>query len=195
MLTGGHSSSAAHQWWPVWAPSVDENNDPHHYVKNCAGCGDTAPDAEDSVAWFAGHLKELGAPDYMVTYWNDWADHVEAPTGAVTRDAVARDLFDFGVVMGEVIKVYSELAELSKPNTAAHHIINAANERFAAQYADYLCDHISGFVDDGQDTVSLGELREIAEGWHAGSWAEHVAGRALLDEMLAARAADGQESS
>jgi hypothetical protein len=110
--------------------------------------------------------------DYMGHYEQFWAAIV-APDGVLDLDQVARELADYSVVMEEASKVYSELAGLSKPNTAAGHILAAAEERYAETYADFLCDRAYIALECGDEAASE-LLREIAEEWHQGSWDEHV---------------------
>jgi hypothetical protein len=166
---------------PVWAPPPSGQHYRGRSIGSCTGCGWTPKPKEDPSTSYAKHLAELGAPDYMVEYWSFWAGIVEGPDGAVSRDAVARELFDFKVVMGEASKVYEELTGLSKPNTAAHHVIAAAEETFAARYADYLCD-----LADGEERPDVqAALIAIANDWHEGAWDEYRAGKAQAEARVA----------
>jgi hypothetical protein len=109
------------------------------------GCHGPDPDRRSTCAWrstpesfstagYAAHLQELGAPDHIVHYWRFWAELVEMPWGGrIHRDALARELADYTTVMTEASAVYCELADLSKPNTAARHVIAGAEQRFAGR--------------------------------------------------------------
>ncbi len=123
-------------------------------------------------------------PDYMITYDRDWKDIVEKD-GVLDLDQVARELSDYGVVMEQASKVYDELSggRVSKPNTAAHHVIDFAGGKFAADYADMLCDRAQTCEEEGQaETAQI--LRELAEEWHEGSVTAYQEGR---DRAAAAR--------
>lgn len=161
------------QHQPIWNLTRDETGERCYYVAGCTGCDWNTADQEDSVASFGVHLKEAGGPDYLITYWDDWADHIEARTAGMsplTRDAVARELFDYGVVMGEASKVYEELAGFSKPNTAAVHVIDGAEEKFAAQYADFiLCDLLPRMDSDDTRQAVIDYANQI----HEGAYEEH----------------------
>lgn len=170
---------------PVWSVAqLDEGGTPHQHVIRCA-CGESfASDVEDSVALYAGHITKLGAPDYLQTYWEQWADHVEGPLGALSRDAVARELSDYSVVMGEASKVYSELANLSKPNTAAHHILAAAEERANEEHADLilhdLLDQIAG--EENRQAVI-----DYANDLSDGAYERHLQGLEMVAKLAARR--------
>lgn len=70
-------------------------------------------------------------PDYARTYDEFWKELVENPDGSLNRDQVMRELHDYRVVMHEVALAYDDATggRLSKPNTAAQHIISAVDER------------------------------------------------------------------
>lgn len=72
--------------------------------------------------------------DYAETYDDFWKEIVENPDGTLNRDQVMRELHDYRVLLEEVPKVYDEVTggRLSKPNTAACHVIDAVNERIEA---------------------------------------------------------------
>lgn len=74
------------------------------------------------------HPDTPARPDYMVTYDDFWADLVETD-GHLDLDKVARELSDYRRLMESASSVYSELADLSKPLTAAHVVIGEANRR------------------------------------------------------------------
>lgn len=131
-------------------------------------------------------MSEINEPDYMVTYRRYWADIVE-PDGVLNRDQVARELSDYTVVMEQASAVYEELAGLSKPNTAAVHILAGAEQKYAETYADFACDRASQAYAEG-DTEAGDILRELAEDWHEGAWNEYKAGRERVAALLAKRA-------
>lgn len=67
-------------------------------------------------------------PDYMVKFDDVWRNLVCDGSGELVVDKVARELFDYSTVMDGATEVYMAVANLSKPNTAPHHVI-AAHER------------------------------------------------------------------
>lgn len=67
--------------------------------------------------------------DYQQTYADFWAPLVEQPDGQLDRDKVQRELHDYHHVMVQVSRVYSEISNFSKPNTAAVHVIQAVEDR------------------------------------------------------------------
>jgi hypothetical protein len=169
------------------------------------GCHGPDPDRRSTCAWrstpesfstagYAAHLQELGAPDYIVHYWRFWAELVEMPWGGrIHRDALARELADYTTVMTEASAVYCELADLSKPNTAARHVIARAEQRFASEYADYLCDAADSQLQDGEGAVAEAMI-DVAEGWRPGCWEDYRRGRARVTDVPKAREEKRQEN-
>lgn len=183
-----------HQHWTAldsdgtWTSGEDMSREEAEEI--IASRGD--PDLVLAVRWESDWRTDAPAkdvpvdePDYMRTYREFWARIVE-PGGRLDRDQIARELADYTVVMEEASKVYSELAGLSKPNTAAGHILAAAEERYAETYADFLCDRAYIALEGGDEATSL-LLREIAEEWHQGSWDEHIKGRNQVAKAVAGR--------
>lgn len=66
-----------------------------------------------------------------------WRDIVQ-PNGQWDLAQVKRELYDYAVVLEEVSKVYDELTggKITKPNTEAFHVINAAEEYFEKLYKE-----------------------------------------------------------
>lgn len=111
-------------------------------------------------------------PDYLRDYRENWAHIVEHPDGTLNRDQVARELADYAVVMDQASQVYDELTggRLSKPNTAAHHVISHANDRAAADHAvNLLCTLYDQMTSD-EDRAAL---VEYATSQYADAWVEH----------------------
>jgi len=100
--------------------------------------------------------------DYMDSFNEFWRDLVTDEHGNLDEDKVARELFDYGVVMEEASTVFEELAGFSKPNTAAHHVITAANQRFGEIYAEQLLDELEPYDPEG---LTRDQLVAIAESW------------------------------
>lgn len=71
--------------------------------------------------------------DYEQTFDEFWRDLVCHPDGTLNRDAVMRELHDYATALDEVPKVYMHVTggRLSKPNTKAAHVIDAADEHYA----------------------------------------------------------------
>ncbi|TDB81924.1 hypothetical protein E1091_18870 [Micromonospora fluostatini] len=171
---------------PVWGDPLPGEEFRDRSVRSCTGCS-WQPQAElCSIHTFGEHLVPLGAPDYMTHYWQTWATHVEAPTGQLDRDAVARELSDFSVVMEGASTVYSELADLSKPNTAPGWILAGAERKYREIHANLiLCDLLSEFDDE----PSRQRVIDYAETLHEGAWAEHQQGLEILRRVEQEQAA------
>lgn len=172
----GHSLRATY--------TQDEHGDRHLAGAHCGGC-DAHPGPDDSPqGWFAGHLEQVGAADYAIQFEQFWRNLITDNRGNLNEDKIARELSDYSDIMDEVSKVYSELAGLSKPNTAAHHILAGADTKYAANYASDLADLIPE-----EGGLTRDELIEIVEDWSAGAWAEHQRSQAYLSELRAKNAA------
>jgi hypothetical protein len=129
-------------------------------------------------------------PDYLRDYRQFWAPLVENPDGTINRDKVARELADYQLVMVEASKVYDELTggRLSKPNTAAHHVINFANERAAADHAADLLDNLLDRMTTEYDAAAI---VEYATRLHPDAMVEHERAQQNWARLAAQRAADG----
>lgn len=123
----------------------------------------------------------------MATFNEFWRELVTDGAGQLDLDKVARELHDYHVVMGEVGKAYDELTggRISKPNTAAHHVVEAANDVAADFYARELCDRADTL--DWDVNVSLA-LREVAEEWRPGVWEEWQKAKAARAQLAEQRA-------
>jgi hypothetical protein len=77
-------------------------------------------------------------PDYAETYADFWREIVENPDGTLNRDQIMRELHDYRVVMHEVALAYDDVTNgrLSKPNTAARHVVAAVDERIDTAVRD-----------------------------------------------------------
>lgn len=74
--------------------------------------------------------------DYEKTYDERWRALVENADGSLNVDQIKRELHDFSRVMDQASKVYSHIADLSKANTAAVHIISAHDEAVSNAWDD-----------------------------------------------------------
>lgn len=141
-------------------------------VIGCTGCGwRSDPEISYSSAGFGGHLEKHGAPDFIVGYWRFWADIVEVPFLSLNREQVAKELFDYEEIMKNASSVFSELADLSKPNTAAHHVINGARAKFRLEHAQDACEQAWELWCDGECQAALALIR-MAQSWNPGAWRE-----------------------
>lgn len=140
-------------------------------VIGCVGCDWVSTDESYSSVGFAAHLRQLGAEDYMVHYWEDWADIVEVPWGQLDRHAVARELSDYTMVMGCASTVFSEISGFSKPHTAPQYVLAENERRMAGNYAANLCEEAYAQLADGNLRTALA-MRALAEQWHPGAWEE-----------------------
>ena len=164
---------------PIWdSPLPGEHAD--RSVRGCNACDWAKQPKEYSVWAFAEHTKTVGAPDYMVTYWKSWAHLVETPGGDLDRDAVARELSDYVTVMDGASQVYSELAGLSKPNTAPGWIISGAEKKFRESHADLILhDLLPHFADEEARTFVI----DFAESLHEGAWEQHKESLRIRDRL------------
>ncbi len=135
--------------------------------------------------------------DYEERYEETWRTIVENPDGTLNRDQVMRELFDFTTVMTEASKVYEELAGLTKPNTAAEHVLEGADRKYREQYADLLCERAYDLLGDAVDPGDASTVERIAEAmkalaeeWHPGSWDEYLRGREAVAALVACRGAE-----
>lgn len=134
----------------------------------------------------------MSEPDYMITYREFWA-HIVELEGSLNFDQIARELHDYREMMCEVSKVYEELAGLSKPNTAAVHILDGAERRYAEIYADFACDQAQACTDQGKHEAAE-VLRAVAEEWREGSWQAHQESREHIARIMAQPAPSAGES-
>lgn len=131
--------------------------------------------------------------DYMATFNEFWRDLVTDESGQLDLDKVARELADYKMVLGEVPKVYDELTggRLSKPHTAAHHVIAEANDRAADFYARELCERAD---EQAENPIIWQALRDLAEEWQPGCWQEWLDAKAQRERITAARAEEAEAS-
>lgn len=78
-------------------------------------------------------------PDYVQTYDRYWRSIVEK-NGHLDLDQVQRELHDYCVVMEQVSLAYDDVTggRISKPNTAAVHVIGEVTERLQQAAEDAL---------------------------------------------------------
>ncbi len=153
---------------PLFGRIPDDPAEPWE-VRACSCLAKPAAE-DDGRSWFASHIEALGAPDYMVGYWQFWSVLVEKTANGIDRDQVARELHDYNVVMAEASKVYDELAGLSKPNTAAHHVIDAARTKADEWHAELILADLLPLV-EGEGARQA--VIDYAETLHPGAWEEH----------------------
>lgn len=74
-------------------------------------------------------------------YDNFWKDIIEKD-GVIDFEQVKKELYDYSMMMEEVSKAYDEVTggRISKPNTAAHHVIGYADENCQAAYNEGYAD-------------------------------------------------------
>lgn len=114
-------------------------------------------------------------PDYVQTFEDFWRELVENPDGTLNRGQIMRELHDYRVVMEEASKAYCDVTggRLSKPNTAAIHIIDAVEERTQEAIkearkgaADELEELFQAMREDGDGDIrtAIGHVREVLRG-------------------------------
>lgn len=94
-------------------------------------------------------MKPEDVPDYVQTYDDFWREIVENPDGTLNRDQVMRELHDYRTLLEEVPKAYDEVTggRLSKPNTAAQHVIAAVDERIETAWKETR-EHVAVEIED-----------------------------------------------
>ena len=183
------ASELAEAWrmhQPIWMPARNPVFPDERLLVRC-DCGDTPPEAAYEPAWFGAHLQAVGAPPYLVQYWQTWASLVEAPDGTISRDAIARELADYLALTADVSTVFDELTGLSKPNTSPYLIIDRAGERARERHAYDLCARAHDLATRGgphAEAISMA-MRELAEEWHPGAWGDFQETQRKRDQVLA----------
>lgn len=169
--------------WQQHTPRIGPDGEDQNTVLDCDGCGWESTEREYGALGFATHMQEVGAPDYMIGYFKFWAEIVEVPTGELDRDAVARELADYEVIMEGASAVYSELAGLSKPNTAPQYVIQGAEEKYREHYAYSLGERALDLEQHEKPELAQ-ELWNIAEEWHPGTREQVYRDEAFREEIF-----------
>lgn len=140
-------SDCEHDWPPMW-----ETRPGSRHRCGRGPCRVLRVNEDDVLTYYSPEGTRVGwqpVPDYMLT-WRDWwvpllsAAAGDDPSQAGPRppglDAIMRELADYAAMMPEVTTVYSELTggKLSKPNTAACHVLAASAEREDAEIVNVL---------------------------------------------------------
>ena len=137
-------SGCEHDW-----PPVAETTPNSRHRCGFGRCRVLRVIADDILTYYAPDGTQIGwepVPDYVRTWWHWWApllsgcDSAHLGPRQVDPDAIMRELSDYSVVMDEVSKVYSELTgdQITKPNAAAHHVLDAAATRENERVVDVL---------------------------------------------------------
>jgi hypothetical protein len=89
--------------------------------------------------------------DYEKTYADFWRDIVELPDGSLNRDQVMRELHDYHEQMEQVSLAYDDVTggRMSKPNTAARHVMAAVSERIDEAVRDMALEIAERLVAEG----------------------------------------------
>lgn len=143
----------------------------------------------EQPAWMTAALTGESHRDHEVEFDQIWREHLVDDAGQLDQDKVAQVLSAYLRLLRTVPGVYDDLAGLSKPNCAAHHVIDGAEERWREMYADYLCDEAYP-LDEGPVKTALIEL---ANEWNPTAWDEHLAGRRITDHLAALAAGQKKE--
>jgi hypothetical protein len=122
--------------------------------------------------------------DYEKTYNDHWKRTVENEDGTLNKDQVMRELSDYTVVMDNASLVYSEIANLSKPNTAAHHVLAAADDLYAGHHADDALDQLFDVMETAADKQAV---IDFANTLSAGAYERYTADRERRAQWRAER--------
>ncbi|MBQ1047790.1 hypothetical protein KBX50_04710 [Micromonospora sp. C51] len=142
-----------------------------------------APHLPPAPAWMTAAWYAPSHRDHEVEYREIWRQHVTDTEGRLDQAKVAEILAAYWQLLVSVPQVYQELAEISKPNAIAHHVIDAAERRWSEIYADHLCDEAHRLNDGPVRTA----LIELATEWHAPAWEEHLRGRQIIAALTSGR--------
>ncbi|MFI7608711.1 hypothetical protein ACIBTV_26685 [Micromonospora sp. NPDC049366] len=128
--------------------------------------------------WLAAAWYGTDHPDHEVEFRQIWRDYLVGRGGRLDQDKVAQVLHAYSTVIRSVSLVYDDLtaSAISKPNTLAHHVIDAAEVQYAGMYADFLCDE-ANHLDEGPVRAALIAL---AEQWYPGAWNDHQQGLQVI---------------
>jgi hypothetical protein len=137
-------SDCDHDWPPMWRTRPGSRH-------RCGygSCRVLRVNDNDVLTYYAPDGTTIGwepVPDYMLTWRGWWAPLLSGDDSAlpgpdeVDPDAIMRELHDYSMVMAEVTKVYGELTgdQITKPNAAAHHVLDAAAARENEHVVDVL---------------------------------------------------------
>lgn len=162
-----------------------DDNDIELVSVRCAGCPAVCGGDDDPQSWFADHLKEVGGIDYAVEFERTWRQHVTDETGNLDEDRVARELFDYGVVMEQASQVYSELAGFSKPNTAAGYVIEYAQRQYDESRANLILHDLLALVDGEANRQAV---IDYANGMHKDAYEQYLRDVEMRAKFAAERA-------
>lgn len=109
--------------------------------------------------------------DYAKDYTEFWQHLVENEDGSLNKDQVMRELFDYRLVMDNASEVYCELAGLSKPNTAAQHIIDGAERKFREYHA---ADILNDLLDEMGTEADRQAVIDFANRMSPGAYERHT---------------------
>lgn len=106
------------------------------------------------------HLKDIagGKKEDYEFVWETFWKGICAPSGVVEMTQIKKELADYKVLLGEVPKVYDELAGFSKPHTRATVIIDSVNDRMIDKQTAF--DDLAMTAENGEVILSLDFLKE-----------------------------------
>lgn len=130
----------------------------------------------------------MAEKSYEETYDEFWKRIVEKPDGTLNVDQVKRELSDYAAFMSEVSKAYDELTggKLSKPNTAAHHVVDAAKESNDEVTADLVLHDLLPQI-EGQENRQA--VIDYANDLHGGAYEQYLRDKEMQEKFTAERVA------
>lgn len=160
-------SACDHDWPPMWETGPGSRHRCGHGTCRVLRANDG-----DILTYYDPAGTRIGwepLPDYMKSWRDFWRPLLSGNDGHVDLDAIMRELADYDQVMTEVTKVYCEITgyRLSKPDTAAHHVLGEAAARHDEDIVDVL-DQLAAQLDEAGHAEAARTARDLREDY--GGW-------------------------
>lgn len=100
--------------------------------------------------------------DYMQVYKEHWKELV-APNGELVLDLVARELYDYGVLLDSVPGVYMHVTgdRISKPHTLSGAVISEADDYSTKLFNEQMVDELKIIKDKVYDAVRNQSMEQL----------------------------------
>ena len=164
-------SDCEHDWPPMW-----ETISGSRHRCGRGPCRVLRVNEDDVLTYYDQAGTKIGwepVPDYMRT-WREWwapllsggAQDGPSQPGPRPADltAIMRELHHYGAMMTEVAKVYDELTggRISKPNTAAFHVLDASARR-EDEHIVHVLDLLAGRLEEAGHAAAARIARNMRE--------------------------------
>lgn len=105
---------------------------------------------------------------YHQVWEEEWKHICTNKDGTLNLDQIQRELSDYSFMLGEVPKVYSEVAGLSKPNTHAKAVISEYEKLMNEKFKDYIDEIIHDLVEEIEEPVWSDDGKAYRDGLRHG---------------------------